>query len=344
MQPRFSSLSYDFLFPKLHGMWARSIVGTTLLKLIHDGRQDAVARVLAPLGINVGNRSEVQKKLTLYLIKELGAIMHLLDKRTGSFYAQLIERFFFENLKIVLRYHYFPKTDVNIEFLLIDSPVLPQPDVSALLEAKNLNQFFQHLPAHDCNKELLPILVELDDTKDFFVAESKIDQLYYQSLYAAAKRLPLSTRRIAKELLRTEIDIINLIMIARNAQLYHLPQDKLLSLCIPDGFLLGKGGLQQLAEASQEKLALEAVPPEYAKTLRPLAQSELYVSENALWNLLYRKAYKAFMDYGSPDRAIVAFPFLKRSEVLNLGRVYEGIHLGLSTETVTSMMIGVNDV
>ena len=70
MSGNFADLGHDFLFAKLHGMWAKSISGDRLMRLIEGGRRDALGRFLAELGIDINNRAEVQKRLTQHLIDE----------------------------------------------------------------------------------------------------------------------------------------------------------------------------------------------------------------------------------------------------------------------------------
>jgi hypothetical protein len=70
----------------------------------------------------------------------------------------------------------------------------------------------------------------------------------------------------------------------------------------------------------------------------------LYLAENALWNMHCRRARRCFADFDQPCRSIIAFPFLKRYEMLNIGRVFEGLHFGLEVSLIQGMMIGGEDV
>ena len=146
------------------------------------------------------------------------------------------------------------------------------------------------------------------------------------------------------DLVRTEVDVLNLVMILRNASIYRLAADKLLGFCIPGGKLLAPTRLARLAAAPEDAALARLLPATYARPLEPLADADLYVRENALWDLLYRKAHRAFGDFNRPTASVVAFPFLKRFEVLNLGRIFEGTRFGLGTPEVQSMMIGAGHV
>ena len=339
MEPAtYSDLSHDFLFAKLHGMWAKAVAGSRLDALLTTTGSGALRRLLVELGIDITERAGVQKGLTLRFIRDLGSVMTLLDEKTGEFYRRLIDRFFLENLKTILHYRLFPNQDVEIGYLLIDSPFLPEMDPAALIAARSVHRFYAQLPEHEFKRELLPILVEVDDTHDMFVAEAKIDRLYYDGILNQARRLPRRVRSVAVELLGTEIDILNLVTVLRNVELYRLPFETLRELYLPGGRHLDSPDRFESLDTREDVIA--ALPAPYRKALQRFRAEELYVLENALWNSLHAVASQNFKNYDRPARSVVTFPFLKRFEALNIGRVFEGLHFGLTPTTVRSMLIG----
>ena len=235
-----AGLSYDFIFPKLHGMWSKSVVGDALHHLVQTARPDALERSLAGLGVDVKDRSTFQKRLTELHIDELGRVARLLDQRTSDFYSALIDRYYFENLKTILHYHHFPNQDVGIEYLLIQSDSFPSFDLERVISARNVNQFVRALPQHPVMEHMLPLLVELDDTKDLFVAESRLDRYCYGYMCEAARRLPRATRHLGQTFVATEIDIENLVMALRNAAVYQLENEILEELWGQNDYFLGR--------------------------------------------------------------------------------------------------------
>ena len=341
MRSTFSDLSHDFIFAKLHGVWAKAVAGSRLAALVDAQGESALARILADLGIDSADRASVQKALTGNLINVLAAIRRLLDRASGEFYGRLIDRFYIENLKTILHYRYFPEREVDLDFLLISSAHLPSLDVEALVKAPSVHRFYERLPQHDMRADLLPILVELDDTRDVFVAEGRIDRLHYARLLDHAGRLPVRVRRPANELLQMEIDISNLVMLLRSVSLYRLTVDVLADLLIPGGLHLPPKALKRLAETGERDEIVAALPAPYASLLKPLGSEELYVLENTLWNALFDRAHAMFRDYSRPAASVAAFPVLKTFETLNIGRVFEGFRFGLGTSAIRGMLIGV---
>ena len=102
---------------------------------------------------------------------------------------------------------------------------------------------------------------------------------------------------------------------------------------MPPALLTTLSGLKTLADA------VAKLPTAFRDALQPFTAADLYVSENTLWKLLYKQTKKYFSDYDHMELSIVAFPFLRHFETLNIGRIYEGIRFGMRPQDVQEMLI-----
>ena len=343
MQSRLN-LGADFAFPKLHAKWARAVAGEALEQALRAGSVQALSRTYEQYGVAVRARKDVQKRLTLHLLQDLAEIAHLLKPAMGDFYLRLIDRFFLENLKTVLHYRYVPDESTDISYLLVDIPQLPPLNAQMLLEARSVHQFYSRLPANKFKADLLEILVELDDSKDMFVAETQIDALYYDHLTAALEALPPTARGVARELVRSEIDTVNIITILRNVTVYKLDRDRVAALMIPGATMDDEKLKTTLADQESQSDVVGLLPEPYRKILGAYVERPLYMSENALWGYVFALAQAHFYDYNRPIRAVPAYPFLRRFEHQNLARLFEGKYLHLNPAVIRTMMIGLDHV
>jgi vacuolar-type H+-ATPase subunit C/Vma6 len=332
-----ANLSTDFLFSRLRGRWGTFVRGPALRRLADGRGPDAMRRILQDRGVEPGDRQGVQKGLTRHLLTELHDIGRLADGRTAAFYRLFAERYHVENLKTLLHARFVSDAREELSYLLIRGPWVPAVDAKVLAAAPTVHRFYRGLPEHPLNEELLPVIAELEDSRDMLRAEARIDRLYFGRFSAAAQALPVSSRRPGTELVRMEIDISNLIMLLRNAAMYGLPAERMREFRIPGGSLAD-------AVLPFEPGTETDLPGPYGKVLSRASGGELYQSENALWTLLWDVALRTFGDFNRPQRAIVAYPFLKRFEVLNLGRMYEGLRFSLVPADLVSMMVGGSDV
>lgn len=336
-----TNASHDFLFAKLHGMWANAVKGEALQRLTNSGTTENLVRELRSFGLDASSRSAFHKNLILREMKQLAAIQAQLDDATGAFFGGLIDRVFYDNIKTVLHYYFFPKEKTDISYLLVELPQHPPLPVDELLQAPSLEAFVRMLPVVDLEDHLDDIARELAEDHDIMAAECKIDKVHYRDLLRLSSGTPLDIRQEAVLAVRRNIDIINLSMLLRDIYLYHFAAEKMAGFWIGGGELLSPDELSALVASNGDvPRTIHALPRVFRELLEPFAAAELYLCENALWNYLCRYVYSLFRDYNHPAWSIVAYPFLLRFETLNIGRVYEGVHFAIPPRDMQDMMIG----
>ncbi|MGI5922345.1 MAG: V-type ATPase subunit [Lentisphaeria bacterium] len=342
MQVPTTNASHDYLFARLRGMWANAVKGEALQRLMNSGTTENLIRDLRSFGVDASSRSAFHKNLLLREMKLLASVRAQLDDATARFYSALINRVFYDEVKTILHYYFFPEAKINIDYLLVELPQLPTFPVEALLQAPNVEAFIRLLPEVDPEDDLEGIVRQLALDHDMMTAECRIDRINFRNLLRMARRTPLNIRREAELAVRRNIDIINVTMLLRDVYLYHFKPEKMAGYWIHDGELLKPEELTALVAADGDvKQTIQALPRVFRELLEPFAAAELYLCENVLWNYLHRYMHSLFRNYNRPALSIVAFPFLLRFETLNIGRVYEGVHFAIPPRDMHDMMIGV---
>ncbi len=333
------NVSHDFIFAKLHGMWANAAKDDRLDKLIHAENVESLIRMLMEFNLDASKRNSFHKNLIMREVETLSYIAGLLDDGTAGFYRSFIERTYFENVKTLLNYHFFPRHETNIAYLLVDLPGMPPVSLAQITSAKNTDDFLRELPKLYYSQEIDEIVRRLDVDRDIIVAECELDKLAYKNKLTAADKVPSGVRNQCKELIKMAIDIVNLSTLLRNVHTYHLDRDRISVMWIGNGKALSPEELTALSDSESVLEAVSRLPSAFQNVLLPFCDAELYVSENALWTMLYKRAKQHFSNYNHSDLSIIAFPFLKRFETLNLRRVYEGMHFGIKSSDMHDMMI-----
>ena len=337
-----TNASHDFIFAKLHGLWANAVKGDALDKLLRSGTPEALQRNLHAFGLDMPSREEFNKELLAREIGFLDRTARLLDEAAAEFYRSLIAKTYYSNLKTMLHYRFFPEREADVSWLLIDAPGLPSFKAEQLLEATGTKAFIAQLPLSSgmTAEALSNIIIALEKDKDIMAAECALDRMCYANILTHASAVPLDMRATCKELVECEIDITNICMLLRNIKTYKLDGKRLERLWLQGGAQLSLAQLSQLATAESIPKVVELLPKLYGNMLEPLKETALYHSENRLWNHLYGLAAKAFRDFDNEALSIAAFPFLVHFEALNIGRVYEAVHFGIPTRDMQDMMIG----
>ncbi len=332
-------LTSDFLFPKIHSLWAEALRGDRLNLFLQANSLPNLKRYLAAANIDAEKRDVIEKRLVERLLKALAHIEALLRPAESAFYRACAERWFIENVKTCFRLLHVPNAELDPEYVLLASPLVP--DVApALKRARDVEQFVELMPETDYRPRLTEIAAALSAGGDLLRAESHADDLYYRRLHEVSGRLPRRVRGLALTLCGMEADIQNLVTAFRNASLYRFGPDRIADLFIGVALHIDRETLIFLSQQDVEKMPLDAIPNPYRHALLNLWRRQpMYICENALWRLLFTTAERAFRDYGRPDESVVAFPYLKAAEAVNLGRLFEGLYFGLPVPQIRDMMI-----
>ena len=337
-----TNASHDFIFAKLHGLWANAVKGDVLDKLLRSGTPESLQRNLHAFGLDMPSREDFNKELMAREIGFLDRTARLLDNAAAEFYRALIAKTYYSNLKTMLHYRFFPEREAEVFWLLIEAPGLPSFNAEQLLEVSGTQAFIEQLPISSgmTSEALADVVLALEKDKEIMAAECALDRMCYANILAHAATVPIDMRATCMELVECEIDITNICMLLRNVKTYKLDGKRLERLWLRGGSQLSPEQLSQLATAESVQKVVSLLPKLYGNMLEPLKDSALFHSENRLWNHLYGLAAKAFRDFDNEALSIAAFPFLVHFEALNIGRVYEAVHFGIPTRDMQDMMIG----
>lgn len=343
MQAPSTNSSSEFLFAKLHGMWANAVKGERLDKLLNSTTPEILQRNLHDIGLDGSNREAFHLDLIMRKLRILDSAARMLDSTGAAFYRALSARSFYEDLKTIIHERFVKgESPANISRLLISVPLMPEFDLHELFAAKNTEAFVKALPLEEIagGMEIRNAIFQLDKDGDFMAVDSVIDQQFFNAVISVAEKMPQSIRKYSVSLVGGEIDAINISMLLRNARTYHFSSARMRVLLLANGWNIDGRQLRDLAQLDTLQKIIAHLPAVYNRLLAPLTDTDLYKSENAMWNFNHKQALKCFRDFTCPDCSIVAFPFLIHYETLNIWRIFEGIHFGIPARDIQDMMIG----
>jgi vacuolar-type H+-ATPase subunit C/Vma6 len=331
----------DYVFANLHGRWSGFLRGEELARIVQSASPDLLTRALGSHGMPVASYDRARQELVKHLGDELAQVTARLDSATGDYYRAFLRRFWYEDLKTVLHVRAIGARDVPVEDLLVDLPSLPRLPFERLMQAKDGAAFAEALPKpHRGRREIVALVDRLAADGDIPQADGALDRLFFAELLAAAQGCPRGGRELACELVGLEIDIVNVITLLRNRRTYQLPSEEVLSLCIPDGPGTHGSRLERLAEANGPAEAAMIVPRPLSTCLQDRTLDQLSQIEDELREALFKRARRGFRDFEKPVRTSIAYPYLKWTEVVNLGRVCEGFRFGMLPAELSPILIG----
>lgn len=331
----------EFIFSKLHCWWGKSASGERLRALTACVTEENFLRTLSGFDFKLPKNADFEKSLMVRQISMLQDIIALADPAFSRFLRAMLISITEENLKVILNCRFFPERATPVAEMLTPIPGAEPLPADQLLQVPELEEFIALLCAEFTSPGLEGIIRKLAEDHNIMAAECAIDALDFQRQLDSAGAMPLVVRRQARQMVGWEIDITNIIMLLRNINLYHFPDESLAALWLAGGCQVRPEQLTALGQSRRVEDAIPGLPAPYSAWLQMAYQSgELYLCEHALWNFLSGKGRALFRDFNTPQLSLVAFPYLLRFETINLARIYEGIRFGLPVKSIQSMMIG----
>lgn len=173
---------------------------------------------------------------------------------------------------------------------------------------------------------------------DYLACEIKLRTFYYQWLTdTIQKDLSKTTADELLTLIRTQIDLINIINAYRMKKYYGLSSSEIEKKLLPFYRKLGKRTRAELFENENSEEFLKAFSKTYYGRDIDFEHPENFEIE--IGKLQSRMAKKALAFSQSAAVSIYSLAFLNDVEVKNIITIIEGIRYGRSTESILSMVI-----
>ena len=337
-----TQVSKDYLFARLHGLWADGVNGEVRERLMQSPHLEALQYNLKPYGIDITHRESMHLSLAEREYNRLTLVWRALDsKGDGAYYRAFMGHLYFQNLGALLTLRFFPQDETR-DFFFATHRTLPTFEVESLLKIREDEEFLNQIPLYDglTRGMLQAVWRGIQKHRSVLVQDAALDRLFYSNLLQAASHASYGVRRGAVLLVSEEIDLENLSLLMRNAMTYHLEESLLEQLLLDGGGLL-KGKVLHALCHCQTLEALHAVLPEpYHHVTAPFVASDIYLCENALWNHLYKEALRLFRQADAPANSLAAFPYLNHFESMNIERIYEAVYFGMPTREIRNLLIG----
>ncbi|MBP5640436.1 MAG: V-type ATPase subunit [Victivallales bacterium] len=329
----------EYLFARIHALRARAFHGAALQELARAGSEEQFLRVLHNNGIEVDEQQAFSKSLQIRELGILNGLMKQMRSSLASFYHAFMFRTFYKNLKTLLRFRYFQDDTLTLQSLLVPMPFGMSWDVPRILRAESLEDFLTLIHIDENIDDVGSCIRKLMKTRDMILAESELERLSYGGVLSSAKRLPNILRGDAVRLVCNEIDVQNISMMLRNVSMYHYKPERMSQMWLEGSDSLSVDLLTEGSRCKEVREAIDLLPDKYRSILLKKSGGELQDLEDTVWKLSLKDAKKTHsqtLDFRQP---LVAYPFLLHFESVNLCRIHECVHFGMSPKEIQGMLI-----
>ncbi len=283
----------------------------------------------------------VEKALERSLVAAYERVLRTLAGRRHALVLEMLRRQEVGNLKAVLRGLATGADRNAIRTLLLPLGRYSPLPIAALLGAADVTAAVDALDELAYARPLRDALDRYGRERSLFPLEMALDLDYYRRLWSRVQELAPADRQEATQLLGTRYDTLNVDWLLRYKLIYRLSPAEIFNYTLPYGYRIGDEVIRRAAEAHDLAGLIAALPSPYRELLQPLAgQGEIWWLEVALERYLWRMARQALAGYPFHIGTILAYLWLKESEVHDLRAILEGRRYRLPPEETAAFLWG----
>lgn len=205
-------------------------------------------------------------------------------------------------------------------------------DIPRLLQCKTVADFIDSLEGSPFYKALYNVYSE---STTLYQLEVQLDLYYYLNLWKLLSRLlDEKNRKIMKNIIGTEIDLINIAWVSRLKTYYRLTDSLIYASLIPVNYRLSSSAVNRMVEAkTHEEFTAEILGSFYGKYFTE-GQTVDQVYLNAM-DHIYR--FEQVMQPKS-IAGLVGYVYSKETEIRNIVSLLEGVRYGLPAKDILAFL------
>lgn len=277
----------------------------------------------------------IEISLKRFIIIQFNKIIKYFTDDYGSFYKALILRYEIEDLKTYIRaVGRHEKMDKRTE-LIKDGYFSIDPN--KLIFSSNLDEFTQKLKGTIYYDVLRPYINETDD-KIIFYMEMNLDRLYFRTVEAQSQKLSLEDRKIFKDTLEENIELLNIEWIYRGIKFYSLLPEELINYALPYGDELKYSQIKDICYSGEQRLKEVVLKTKYAFLFEGDQDIDLFMDIKIKRYLYYK--YQKIFNKGKLDLGIsIAYIHLLEYEIRDVISILESISYDLSKHDTVQYLV-----
>ncbi|HUW33228.1 MAG TPA: V-type ATPase subunit [Planctomycetota bacterium] len=326
----------DALYAKIRARRARMYEKEKLSRLCQLRSLPGLAAELYPEQ-GIESPRQFQKRLVDDHLASLVWILDFLGEPQYGFFLWLLRRYQIENIKVIFRGFHSRRPPADVLPYLAAVPEQLAVPAERLLAAPTAHDFAGELekdPLHDMVAEAAAAYRE--HGKPFYF-DASIDRVFYATLTSLAEHQELWENDRGSELVSLDAAIYLIMLTIRLKTSYRVEFESFAPyLRIPH--TIGIDKLREIYSSPGTAAAVESLPKGLRKQMpaRVDTSDEL---ERALAAYFHRRADSVFYHSGVALAAVVAFHYLKRTELANLIRLVESYRYGLSATEMRQSLL-----
>ena len=327
---KISLIKYPNINAKLKAMYANRLTKENINDMIKQNNIKNVVLLLKSKSDIFKNseenidRLEIEKLLDESLINDIIKIKKLLNKEDNKLFDLFLRQYEIKCVKSILRklYSEDKTNDIIVENVKMWTNTLFN-EIKGMETIENFDDFFKAIERMDHYRFIKKY--QNQENINIFEIENEIDKLYFEELYDSIK-----FNKNLKNIVGSEIDLLNIEWIIRIKKFYNFDKQRLLNILIDRYYKIKPGTLTNIIE----KNSFDDINSILSKTY----YKDIFSSENDFEGntdtYLYKINYKTFKEDSISLAYIFAYINLVDYENNDIINVVEGIRYNMDKDEI----------
>jgi V/A-type H+-transporting ATPase subunit C len=280
----------------------------------------------------------LEKEFLKYDLAIYGKVQDTLSSKTEQEFVSLLrQRYELEELKVILRiWHH--KLPVDWQDHILPGRISYDIDFAKLIAAAHIEEFILLLDHTPYKQPLMTARQAYKDHNSSFYLEAALDVDYYKRLIDCISRFSPVDRKIAAKVLGIEVDIENINWLIRLRKYYSLGIGEMLEWFIPGGQWINKDEVRKYYTTDGLTKVVESVSLGPYARIKELAQDNVLLIENFLYEILLREVKAALSGFPFTIGTVMGYLTLKSRETKNIISLLHAKEYGWPKEEIMPML------
>jgi len=261
----------------------------------------------------------------------------LSGKAEREFVELVRQRYELEELKVILRIWH-NKLPVDWHEYVLQGRIGYEIDFARLAASQHIEEFILLLDHTPYKQPLMKARQVYKERNSSFYLEAALDVDYYERLIECISKFSSVERSVASRVLGIEVDIENINWLIRLRKYYSLGIGEMLEWFIPGGQWIRKDEVLKYYTTDGLAKVVESVSlGPYAK-IKDLAQDNVALIENFLYEVLLREVKLALSGFPFTIGTIMGYLVLKQKESRNILSLLHAKKYGWQKEEIAPLL------
>ncbi|WP_300408535.1 V-type ATPase subunit [Lagierella sp.] len=267
------------------------------------------------------------------LIQKMRAMGYFLGNRYKTLMDLIIDRYEIDDVKKAIRNIYNKNMDISKDSFVI------RPDFfKKVVEKGNVIDFIDSL-SEESYYSYLRNYKEIEDEKLLFYLEMSLDRFHYSDIFKFCEKLDKGSRKKAKELFGTIIDLKNLVWIYRAKKFYNVQDTLIYNYSIFRGLKFGPEELLKLSRMDLDSFVDSIFKTDYGFLFSGNKNTDLYMSLE-MDRFLYDRFYDYLRGNGFNIGKVLGYILIYEFQIKDIMVIMQGKEFKMEEETLEGYLIG----